>query len=161
LRAAAAEVGARGAAQWILDDAVGGRDPSSAVFAVAELARKASLDAATLAELGHHLLEARRGDLAEPYYLALDARHPNRADVLEPLGIALIERGQAGRAARTLQRAIELEPARPSAHLHLAIALVQADRLDEAEAEARRALELQPDYPQARGVLDAIARAKT
>lgn len=161
LRAAAGDVGARGAAQWILDDAVGGRDPSSAVFAVAELARKASLDAATLAELGHHLLEARRGDLAEPYYLALDARHPNRADVLEPLGIALIERGQAGRAARTLQRAIELEPARPSAHLHLAIAWVQADRLDEAEAEARRALELQPDYPQARGVLDAIARAKT
>jgi tetratricopeptide (TPR) repeat protein len=160
LRAAAGDAGARGAAQWILDDAVGGRDPSSAVFAVAELARKAALDAATLADLGHHLLEARRGDLAEPYYLALDARHPNRADVLEPLGIALIERGQPGRAARALQRAIELEPARPSAHLHLAIALVQADRLDDAVASARRALELQPDYPQARGVLEAIEKTK-
>lgn len=160
LRAAAGDAGARGAAQWILDDAVGGREPSSAVFAVAELARKASLDAATLADLGHHLLEARRGDLAEPYYLALDARHPNRPDVLEPLGIALIERGQPGRAARTLQRAVELDPARPSAHLHLAIAWVQADRLDDAEAEARRALELKPDYPQARAILAAIGRAR-
>jgi Flp pilus assembly protein TadD len=160
LRAAAGDAGASGAARWILDDAIGGRDPSSAVFAVAELARKASLDPAALADLGHHLLEARRGDLAEPYYLALDARHPNRPDVLEPLGIALIERGQAGRAARTLQRAVDLDPTRPSAHLHLAIACVQIDRLDDAEAEARRAIELQPDYPQARAVLNAIQKTK-
>jgi Tfp pilus assembly protein PilF len=110
--------------------------------------------------LGQHLLEARRGDLAEPYYLALDARHPHHADIVEALGLALLERGRAGRAARTLERAIALDGTRPSAHLHLANAYVQINRHADALAAARRALALRPDYPQARGVIDALTAAR-
>ena len=44
-----------------------------------------------------------------PIYLALDARYPRRADIVEALGVALIERGRAARAARTLERAIALD----------------------------------------------------
>ncbi len=156
LRAAAGGASAVGAARWIVDDAIGGPETSSAVFAVAEVARTAAVDAATLREIGQHLLEARRGDLAEPYFLALDARYPRRADIVEALGVALLERGRSARAAKTLERAVGLDDARPSSHLHLAIAYVQIDRLDEALAEARRALALRPDYPQARGVVEAL-----
>ena len=158
LRAVAGGASAAGAARWLLDDAIGGPETSSAVFAVAEVARTAAVDAATLRDLGQHLLEARRGDLAEAYYLALDARHPGRADIVEALGVALLERGRSARAARTLERAIGLDAARPSSHLHLAIAYVQIDRPAEALAEARQALALRPDYPQARGVIEALTR---
>jgi Flp pilus assembly protein TadD len=160
LRAVRGGAGAAGAARWLIDDAIGGRDPSSAVFTVAEVARTAAVDPGALAELGHHLLEASRPDLAEPYYLALDARQRGRADVLEPLGLALLARSRAGRAARVLAQAAEAAPERPSVHLHLAIALVQVDRPAEAAAAARRALALRPDYPQARAVLEAIERAR-
>ena len=119
----------------------------------------AALEASELRELGQHLLEARRGDLAEPFYLALDARFPRHADIVEALGVALIERGRAARAARTLERAVGLDDTRPSSHLHLAIAYVQIDRRDDALREARRALELRADYPQARGVIEALTRA--
>jgi Flp pilus assembly protein TadD len=156
LRAAAGGASAAGAARWIVDDAIGAPETSSAVFAVAEVARTAAVDAATLRDVGRHLLEARRGDLAEPYFLALDARYPGRADIVEALGVALLERGRAARAARTLERAVSLDGARPSSHLHLAIAYVQIDRRGDALAEARRALALRPDYPQARGVIDAL-----
>ena len=158
LRAAAGGASAAGAARWIVDDAIGGPETSSAVFAVAEVARTAAADAATLREIGQHLLEARRGDLAEPYFLALDARYPRHADIVEALGVALLERGRSARAAQALERAVGLDGARPSSHLHLAIAYVQIDRRDEALAEARRALALRPDYPQARGVVEALDR---
>ena len=160
LRAAAGGASAAGAARWIVDDAIGGPETSSAVFAVAEVARTAAADAATLREIGQHLLEARRGDLAEPYFLALDARYPRHADIVEALGVALLERGRSARAAQTLERAVSLDGARPSSHLHLAIAYVQIDRREEALAEARRALALRPDYPQARGVVEALTGAR-
>jgi Flp pilus assembly protein TadD len=160
LRAVAGGASAAGAARWIVDDAIGGPETSSAVFAVAEVARTAAVDAPTMREIGQHLLEARRGDLAEPYFLALDARYPGRADIVEALGVALLERGRAARAAQALVRAVSLDGARPSSHLHLAIAYVQLDRPDEALAEARRALALRPDYPQARGVVAALAGAR-
>jgi Flp pilus assembly protein TadD len=159
LRAVKGGASAAGAARWLLDDAIGGPETSSAVFAVAEVARTAAVDAATLRELGQHLLEARRGDLAEPYYLTLDARYPRQADIVEALGVALLERGRAARAARTLERAVSLDASRPSSHLHLAIAYVQIDRPDDALAAARQALALRPDYPQARGVIAALGRA--
>ena len=158
LRAVTGGAGAVGAVRWILDDAIGGPETSSAVLAVAEVARTAAVEPSALGALGQHLLEARRGDLAEPFYLALDARHPRRPDIVEALGVALIERGRAARAARTLERAVSLDDARPSSHLHLAIAYVQIDRREEALREARRALELRPDYPQARGVIEALTR---
>jgi Flp pilus assembly protein TadD len=159
LLAASGGASAAGAARWIVDDAVGGPETSSAVFAVAEVARTAAVDAGALAEIGRHLLEAHRGDLAEPFFLALDARHPRRAEIVEALGVALLERGRAARAARTLERAVGLDGARPSSHLHLAIAYVQIDRPADALAEARQALALRPDYPQARGVIEALTRA--
>jgi Flp pilus assembly protein TadD len=159
LRAVRGGAGAAGAARWLLDDAIAARDPSSAVFTVAEVARTAAVDLGALAELGHHLLETSRADLAEPFYLALDARQRGRADVLEPLGLALLARGRFGRAARVLAQAAEAAPTQPSVHLHLAIALVQIDRRADAAAAARRALALKPDYPQARAVLDALAGA--
>ncbi len=160
LRATTGGASAAGAARWILDDAIGGPETSSAVFAVAEVARTAAVDATTLRELGQHLLEARRGDLAEPFYLTLDARYPRQAAIVEALGVALLERGRAARAARTLERAVGLDGGRPSSHLHLAIAYVQIDRPADALVEARRALELRPDYPQARGVIDALTRGR-
>jgi Flp pilus assembly protein TadD len=158
LRAVKGGAGAAGAARWILDDAIGGPETSSGVLAVADVARTAAVHPAALSELGQHLLEAHRGDLAEPFYLALDARFPRRADIVEALGVALIERGRAARAARTLERAVTLDDARPSSHLHLAIAYVQIDRREDALREARRALDLRPGYPQARGVVEALTR---
>jgi Flp pilus assembly protein TadD len=160
LRAAAGGAAAPGAARWILDDAIAGPDASSAVFAVAELARTARLDAGLLADLGGHLLEAHRGDLAEPYYLALDARAPGRPDVAEALGVALIERGRPARAAQALERAATLAPSRASIRLHLAIAYVQIDRRDEALAAARQALALQPGYPQAQALIALLTSVR-
>ena len=158
LRAATGGASAVGAARWILDDAIGGPETSSAVFAVSEVARTAAADAPTMREIGQHLLEARRGDLAESFFLALDARYPRRAEIVEALGVALLERGRPARAARTLERAVALDGGRPSSHLHLAIAYVQIDRRADALAEAGRALALRPDYPQARGLVDALTR---
>jgi Flp pilus assembly protein TadD len=159
LRAAAGGAGAVGAARWIIDDAIAGPDASSAVFAIAELARTAVLDPGVLADLGRHLLEAHRGDLAEPYYLALDARIPRRADVAEALGLALIERGRPARAAQALERAVALAPEAPSPHLNLAIAYAQIDRRADALREARQAVALRADYPQAQGLVRLLEGA--
>jgi predicted Zn-dependent protease len=130
------------------------------VLAIAEAARSAALEPEALCELGQHLLEAHRGDLAEPFYLALDARFPRRADITEALGVALLERGRAARAVRSLERAVALDGRRPSSHLHLGIAYVQTDRLDDARRSLVQALALRPDYPQARAVLAALDRTR-
>ena len=106
--------------------------------------------------------------MSQRSYLDHNATSPLRPEAAEAMARAfqlpgnpssVHAEGRAARAARTLERAVSLDAARPSSHLHLAIAYVQIDRPDDALAAAQRALALRPDYPQARALIEALGRA--
>ncbi len=72
---------------------------------------------------------------------------------------ALVARGEEGRAADHLRRAVELRPDFLEAHNNLGILLAGSGRLDEAIAQFRRALEIAPASAEVRRNLDlALAR---
>ena len=73
----------------------------------------------------------------------------------------LVVEGQGAEALRRLPavEAAHPEPARLLLRLGQALALGRA-LFDAARALGREALRLQPDYPQARGLLQALERAR-
>jgi tetratricopeptide (TPR) repeat protein len=144
----------------IADAALAEPDPTTAVFVLAEAGRRAAASPDMLDAIGRRLLESRRGDLAEPYYLALERRFPQHAAIVEGLGLALLVRESPRRARAALERATRLNPSSASAALNLAIACVQVDDAACASHWVAQALSLNPDYAQARS-LQNVLRSRT
>jgi Flp pilus assembly protein TadD len=89
--------------------------------------------------------QQRHGEAIARFEAAL-ALHEADAEAQHGLGVALLVSGQAERAARALERAVELEPGNGRALLNLAKALAaNPARLDEAVSMYARALALLPD----------------
>lgn len=74
----------------------------------------------------------------------------------EALGLAYLGAGQVNNAILNLNRAIELDDARASAHSALGYALLQSGDSAAARAEYGRALEADPTFDKARGNLAAL-----
>jgi protein O-GlcNAc transferase len=76
---------------------------------------------------------------------------PEHADALHMLGVAHMQKGDPGQAAKLIRRAIRVRPDDARAHSNLASALIAASRFDEAIEIARRATELDPGSADAWG----------
>ncbi len=97
---------------------------------------------------------AGRGEEALVILRQVVVAHPDSAVARSALGEAY--QGIARRqdlAIDELRRAVDLDPARPAAHVDLALALLRAGRTKLAETAARRALERAPDFAPALSVL--------
>ena len=89
----------------------------------------------------------RRYDEAARLFESVRADAPDDADVLRLNGLALVRAGQTSSALPLLQRARQLAPREPLAHLHYGIALHEMGRYERAAALFRRAALLAPADP--------------
>ena len=92
----------------------------------------------SLADMGHHLDEARR-----MIQLAAE-RRPNDGAITDSLGWVMLRQGHNQDAVRTLERAVELEPEDATINGHLGDAYLAVGRAVEASFQWHRALTLNP-----------------
>lgn len=92
----------------------------------------------SLADMGHHLAEAR-----QMIQRAADQR-PNDAAITDSLGWVMFRQGDTKDAVKTLERAVELEPEDSTINAHLGDVYWAAGRKIEAQYQWRRALTLDP-----------------
>ncbi len=134
--------------------------PAEAAARLERLSLPPRTDAAGLLVVGNTALQLRRPDLALRFLdrgLALD---PRLSALHEKRGLALAMLGRPAEARLELEEARRLDPGSASIALNLAVLEAQDGRMDAARALAREALRLQPDYPQARGLVEALDRAR-
>ena len=95
--------------------------------------------------LEHH----ERGDLerAALIYEAALAERPDEPDALHLLGLVSLQRGEAGRAAELIGKAVSLRPGAAAFHADLAEAYWSLGRTDEVIACCEAALRLEPESP--------------
>ena len=98
-------------------------------------------------------------DQAETIYAAVLQRHPDRADVLNVMGILKHQRGDLAAAATLLRRVVELEPGADGVWNNLGNVLLRQDELDEAGHAFRRSIELVPS-PEAWANLARVFRRR-
>jgi len=132
--------------------------------AAASLLERLSLpprtDATTFLGVGGTALQLRRPDLALRFLDEGIARDPRMAALREKRGLALAMLERPAEARAELEEARRLDSVSASICLNLAVLYAQDGRFDAARALAGDALLLQPDYPQARGLLEALDRAR-
>lgn len=109
------------------------------------------------AALQHH--QAGRLPEAEAGYLEILAVDPDNIDALHFLGVISHQRGEHGRAAELISRAISRNTSNAPAHNNLGNALGAQGKLNEAIACYLNALALDPDYVDALLNLGAALRA--
>ena len=89
-----------------------------------------------------------RLDAATRVYEAALAEDPDRPDALHLLGVVALQRGDPGRAAALIGRAVAAQPDEASFHMSLAEAFRMQGQLDRAVECGETALRLQPDNPE-------------
>jgi len=91
-----------------------------------------------------------RGDAAAAATLLQHAadQEPRSASVLETLARAQYDAGQAGAAARTFGRLVELTPDADYARFGLGLALSRLGRVEEAAEQLALAVAMRPDRPE-------------
>ena len=90
--------------------------------------------------------EAEDPRAVETFRRALTIR-PGDPDLLDGLGLSLLDAGDAGAAREALGRAVTGRPGNPVYRYHLARALEQSNNLSEAAAQYREAIRLAPGVP--------------
>ena len=88
--------------------------------------------------------QAGRFEEAERVYAAVLERQPDRAEVLNVLGILKYQRGDHATAASLLRRVLELEPGADGVWNNLGNVLLRLNEVDEAGRAFKRSLELAP-----------------
>ena len=88
----------------------------------------------------------RRGefDIAQPQYRRYLRYEPDDVGALTNLGLAALNTGQLAESVQALQRVVDAQPQRASAHRNLARALASAGRWDDAIAHVQEATRLAP-----------------
>ncbi|AGY59103.1 tetratricopeptide repeat protein [Gloeobacter kilaueensis] len=102
---------------------------------------------AMLEEVAGHL-EAGRPEQAAALCQRALALQPQRAEIHNDLGIALMDQGKYQQAEAACRRAIALQPNFAPAHSNLSQVLKELGRLNEAVASCRQAVALQPGWPE-------------
>jgi tetratricopeptide (TPR) repeat protein len=135
-------------------------DEAEAAARLERLSLPPRTEAMSFLVVGNAALQLRRPDLALRFLDRGIAQDPRVAALREKRGLALVMLERPTEARMELEEARRLDPASASACLNLAVLEAQEGRLDAARVLASEALRLQPDYPQARGLLEALARAR-
>ncbi len=74
---------------------------------------------------------------------------PDKAPLLNHLGVALILEEKYGEAIKNFQRAIEIKSTYPDIHNNLALAFLRTENYSEAIVELEKSLEIHPKYAEA------------
>jgi Flp pilus assembly protein TadD len=110
-----------------------------------------------LLQRGHALLERRHFAQAAIVLERADRQEPAKGSILEALGRAYFNSGQAERARATFEALLEIEPSSHYAHYAIGQSLKRLGRTDRARTHLRLAVALSPDNKLYTG---ALARLK-
>jgi tetratricopeptide (TPR) repeat protein len=97
-----------------------------------------------LLQRGHVLLERRHFAQAAIVLERADRQEPAKGSILEALGRAYFNSGQAERARATFEALLEIEPSSHYAHYAIGQSLKRLGRTDEARTHLRLAVALNP-----------------
>ena len=97
-----------------------------------------------LLQRGHALLEARHHAQAAIVLERADRQEPGKASILEALGRAYFNSGQAERARDTFEALLEVEPSSHYAHYAIGQSLKRLGRTERARTHLRLAVALSP-----------------
>src|SRR6476620_2918465 len=109
-----------------------------------------------LLKRGHALLEARHHAQAAIVLERADRLEPDKQSILEALGRAYFNSGQADRSRITFERLLELDPSAHYAHFALGQSLKRLGRRAEARTHLRLAVALSPRTALYRAALERI-----
>ncbi|MGB0713454.1 MAG: XrtA/PEP-CTERM system TPR-repeat protein PrsT, partial [Gammaproteobacteria bacterium] len=73
---------------------------------------------------------------------------PNRAEVVDTYGWALVQMGDKDEGVRALEKAVNMSPKRPDMRYHLGVGLNALGRYKDARIHLERALQLEEDFPE-------------
>ena len=107
-------------------------------------ANEASLTLDEAVAWGMRQHQAGRFEDAARAYAAVLERQPDRAEVLNVLGILKYQRGEHAAAAALLRRVLELEPGAEGVWNNLGNVLLRLNEVDEAGRAFKRSIELAP-----------------
>ena len=110
-----------------------------------------------LLQRGQSLLEERHYAQAAIVLERADRREPGKGSILEALGRAYFNSGQAEHARATFEALLEIEPASHYAHYAIGQSLKRLGRRDQARTHLRLAVALSPHDPLYSGALARLA----
>ncbi len=106
--------------------------------------------------VAHH--QAKQLAQAEDLYQQILSQRPQHADSLHLCGLTLFQRGNTGKPAELISRAISLDPTKPHYHFNLGLVREKAGELDKAQASYKQALQINPSYVEAQSNLGNLLR---
>jgi Flp pilus assembly protein TadD len=109
-----------------------------------------------LLQRGHALLEGRHFAQAAIVLERADRLEPAKGSILEALGRAYFNSGQAERARGTFEDLLEIDPTSHYAHFAIAQCLKRLGRVDRARTHLRLAVAMSPDEPLYSGALERL-----
>jgi Flp pilus assembly protein TadD len=109
-----------------------------------------------LLQRGHALLEGRHHAQAAIVLERADRLEPGKGSILEALGRAYFNSGQAERARQTFTSLLDVDPSAHYAHYGLAMSLKRLGRRSEARTHLRLAVALSPRTQLYRDALDRL-----
>jgi tetratricopeptide (TPR) repeat protein len=109
-----------------------------------------------LLQRGHALLERRHYAQAAIVLERADRLEPGKGSILEALGRAYFNSGQAERSRATFERLLDVDPSSAYGHFALGQSLKRLGRLAEAGTHLRLAVALSPGSSLYRDALDRL-----
>ena len=109
-----------------------------------------------LLQRGHALLEQRHFAQAAVVLERADRLEPGKGSIVEALGRAYFNSGQAEQARGTFEALLEIDPSSHYAHYAIGQCLKRLGRMDRARTHLRLAVALSPDDPLYRGALGRV-----
>jgi Flp pilus assembly protein TadD len=113
-----------------------------------------------LLQRGHALLEQRHFAQAAVVLARADRLEPGKGSIVEALGRAYFNSGQAEHARGTFEALLEIDPSSHYAHYAIGQCLKRLGRIDRARTHLRLAVALSPDDPLYRGALERLPPVK-
>lgn len=113
-----------------------------------------------LLQRGHALLEQRHFAQAAIILERADRLEPGKGSIVEALGRAYFNSGQAERARGTFEALLEIDPSSHYAHYAIGQCLKRLGRVDRARTHLRLAAALSPDDPLYSGALGRLPPAR-
>ncbi len=114
-----------------------------------------------LLQRGHALLERRHFAQAAIVLERADRLEPGKGSILEALGRAYFNSGQAERSRATFEALLDVEPSSHYGHYALGQSLKRLGRRAEAGTHLRLAVALSPDSTLYRDALERLGPPKT
>ena len=113
-----------------------------------------------LLQRGQALLDGRHFAQAAIVLERADRLEPAKGSILEALGRAYFNSGQAERARGIFEALLEIDPSSHYAHYAVGQCLKRLGRIDRARTHLRLAVALSPDDPLYSGALDRLPPAR-